>query len=526
MLNEDELKELFALIPEAEAQKARTEILEQLSQTGSRSDNRVAWVDFNGSYDILSAGVTEMGKVPSLRIINPSEKAERPAVLENLISQTHKETVRSGEIFLSAMPDRIIWIVPFGLSSLSNAVTIRAISVSFHVLYKILDSLNPAAHLTNTEKRVICHILTGLTPKQSAELDRVKSETRRGQLKQACAKLSVSGQNSLVRLVMSQTIHLLFYIEEEKRQSGEVADFAASHFPTNVRLILWRLPDGRTLRVFETGDEDAPPVLIQHGLFFVALIQSLAPQASKQGLRLLVPLRGGYWSQQSKDTPIDAAKAELQWDADLRSYIEGQFASGVVMVGHSMGCVHALRFAEQFPNLLRNFVLVSPYFGRAPQENRAYLSRIMNVLGRVRSNQILFRMVASQFAHSYSNNRIARSALYRIFRDSSEDMKVIKGDGSLPAFDEWFGTLFRNSVDGIAEDFQSILRFDAHQLNQTPSPCTVLYGDQDPIAWSDEIERAFSTTQDQTCKRIRGVGHFLMVSAPNELLRVLSAVSN
>ncbi|MEM6566715.1 MAG: alpha/beta hydrolase [Pseudomonadota bacterium] len=523
MLNEDELKELFALIPENEAQKASSEVLEQLSQMGSRSDNRIAWVDFDGRFEILSAGISEIGKVSSLRIIKPSD-SERPEVLENLIWHTQRDMIRSGDIFLSDMLDRIIWIVPFGLATAAGATVTRSISVGFDVLYEILDSLNPTARLTHTEKRVTCHTLAGLTPKQSAELDKVHWETRRGQLKQVCAKLSVSGQNSLVRLVMSQMVHLLFYVEEEKRQSADVASFATTHFPKNVRLILWRLPDGRTLRVFEAGDKDGLPVLMQHGLFFVPLVQSLAPHAAAHGLRLVLPLRSGYWSQQSLDTPVDTLKTEAQWDADLKAYIEGKAESGIIMVGHSMGCVHSLRFAARYPKLLRNLVLLSPYFGRAPRNTKTYLSRIMKVLDRVRSNQFLFRIVASQFAHSYSNNRIAQSALYRIFRDSAEDIKVLKGAAAVPAFDPWFSSLFRSSVNGIAQDFQSTLRFDPQSLKHIPAPCMVIYGDQDPIAWEDEIESTFGRSGNHKSTCIPGSGHFLMVTARNEILSILSSL--
>jgi len=519
VLSEKEIKDLFSVIPEVESRRAQSELLARLLARAHDRQTRVAWVDLDRHLDALGAGVTDFDGLSSSRINVATDPAKMPPELAELLAVLDQGEVRVGQILLSQLSDRFIWVVPIGPTQQteSRRVSHRALSISFDVLSQLIAMFNVDANLTAAESRVVSQVVAGLSLAESAQMDGLQTETRRGQLKRACAKLSVSGQGALIRLVLSQAIHLLFVIDEQMRASTSISDLASNHLPENVRVELHQMADGRHFRLFEVGDPDGRPVIVSHGMFFVPLLQSLANNGALQGLRFVVPLRYGYLA-----TPEDTAAGDRDGDGVFSHLIKQFEGQSPILMGHLMGCTVAVRFALTHPDLVSRLLLVSPFFGQ-PREGRAvYISRIMNVVAGFRSDALVFRIVANQFAKSYAKPQNVRTALSRSFGSCQKDTDVISGNAGIPQVDTWFGQIFQDSVNGIAEDFKRASEFTLGELSQLPMPCDVLSGDEDPLIDHAALRAALGA--DTTLHPIPGAGHFAAITEQQMLLDFLREV--
>jgi pimeloyl-ACP methyl ester carboxylesterase/DNA-binding CsgD family transcriptional regulator len=468
MLNDKDLEAVFAVIPEMEARQARRELSDKLSRQKRPLDGEIAWVDFNDRFDVLRAGVTDMGGLSSRLIFRTSETPD----LNELIMAVAAHPIKAGSILLSKSSDRIMWFVPatHATGTAPARVITKGLSIGAAVFQRLVDGFNPSAHLTDAEHRVVYLLTAGLSLQESADYDGLKFETRRGQLKRACAKLDVSGQNALIRLILSQAIHLLFLVDDETKHAHAAETFLAQHLPNTVRLEMRRLPNGRLLRLYEAGPADGTPVVVFHGLFFASLMQGLAPVLDTHNIRLILPLRVGYLVGDTGAFGVSEHDTARQNIADFQSYIETVFGRSVIVMGHSMGCIAALKFAHAHPDWTRHLVLVSAFLGR--DNERGYLGRILKILARRPHNSMVFRLVAQQFSRSYARRTNARAALRKIFGHSAADMAVIEGRGTTEPADSWFGEAFGASTSGIAEDFRALTRMERDALAPVTAPIT------------------------------------------------------
>ncbi|MEM9344745.1 MAG: alpha/beta fold hydrolase [Pseudomonadota bacterium] len=518
MLSEKEIQDLFSVIPETESRRAQTELRARLSSRTNGEQTRIAWVDLDRSMKPIGAGITDFEGLSSSRINTALPKSKHPPELAELMSVLDSGDARVGQIQASGLTDRFLWFVPVSPRPTSEVqASHRAMSVSFHVLAQLIDTFNPDAGLTNAEARVSSQIVAGLSLSESARVDGLQTETRRGQFKRACAKLSVSGQGALIRLILSQAIHLVFIIDEQMRASTGISELAETHLPDTVRVELHHLSDGRLLRLFEVGDPGGRPIIVVHGLFFVPLLQSLARHGALTGLRFIVPLRDGYLSPPEDSMGEDPnSQSGL---ADLMTHFKGQ---APILMGHSLGCIVAVRLALAHPKLVPNLVLLSPFFGQ-PRDGRAvYLSRIMKVVARFRADGLVFRLVAAQFAKSYAKPHNVRTALNRVFGSCRKDAEVLHGDAGVPPVDTWFGQTFRDSVTGVAEDFKTASQFALSEVSGLTMPCTILTGDEDPIVNHDTLTTAAGTAKITT---LPNAGHFAIVTDRQVIIDALSTAT-
>jgi pimeloyl-ACP methyl ester carboxylesterase/DNA-binding CsgD family transcriptional regulator len=519
VLSEEDLEAVFSVIPEIDARQARAQLSERLSVQLRPMSGAIGWIDFDRSFQVERAGVTDFGGLASRLIFAP----ENHDLLSGLIKTQRDNDIKPGTLIMSPDHERLYWFVPLvgeiggGLAS----STIRGLSIGPDVFARFVEGFNPDAALTPSEQKVVFHIVGGLTLHQSAERDGLALETRRGQMKRLCAKLDVSGQHALIRLVLSQAVHLLFLVDHESKHTRAAEAFAAAHLPPSVRLETRRLSTGRLMRVFEAGPSDGTPVVVFHGLFFPTLLHALAGGLEDAGIRLIMPLRPGYLVGETDPTigaDRDAVRLMLP---DFASYMDEVLGHPTVVIGHSMGCVAALNFANAYPKWVKHLSLMSPYLGREAEGAQGYIGRILRTLARFPHNAAVFRLVAQQFARSYRKRATVRSALSSVFGASTSDMRVLNGEAGLAPVETWFSEAFTASSNGIGEDFRSVVRLKDPDLSSLKCPISMFWGDEDPL----NPASLRSVTDKFETEVIEGAGHFAVVVASDSSLERLKTLS-
>lgn len=520
MLNEKELETIFSVIPKGEADKARQALSKTLSNVNIGLDGEVGWIDCDADGAIIGAGQTDIGGMASRQIFDPDEEP----LLKDLLEIVRAGEVKPGMISLSEHMERILWFVPATQPSFTEPTTsiVRGLTFGLDVLEAILTQFNPEAGLTKTEVKVVAHVVAGVTLAQSAQRADLSVETRRGQLKRACAKMQVTGQTGLVRLVLSQVVQLLFIISDDSKFMDVTQKYVRDYLPKDVRLEVQRLSNGKLLRVLSLGPENGTPVIAFHGLLFPMLMRAFSNRLDAYDIHLIVPIRDGYLSGGGNGSFAAGKKSANFNISDFAAYIEARFDAPVALIGHSMGSGTALKFAAKFPHLTRQTILISPFFGQASSNSSGYLNRILSILMKFRFNGIAFRFIAQQFAHSYKKKNNARAALSSIFGSSKSDADALAKENEPGAVLNWFGETFSISTSGLADDFRSIT--ESVTEYKSVGHLRTIIGQDDPLMSVDTLSELLSTQLSNEIFVVQGAGHFLVETKADVVLGHLKEV--
>ena len=261
------------------------------------------------------------------------------------------------------------------------------------------------------------------------------------------------------------------------------------------------LADGTRLRVVESGDVHAPPVLLVHG-FGASSYQwrFTLPALAAAGFHAIAPdLPGHGFSQLA--LPI----GEYTREAYARRIWQLLDALGVTrapVVGHSMGGAIAAEMAWQHPERIARLALLSPAgFGLVPERMRL-LKYIPDLLAP------LARPLAS------------RAAATLVLGD------VYGPDGGWTARDEQ-ELLAPYAQSGI---YRALLRtlkefnFDLHsnaQLAQLPHGTIVVFGTHDGVVRPVDIAARVKLVPAGRLVVLSRIGHLPQVEAAEEVGRLL-----
>lgn len=512
----EDLKAAFSLLPEEQAREAEAELLATHARGGVSQGIQLKWSEHDARGSFLRGGASDLLDHSTRLVANSQEDPD----IARLARHAREQGVRPGTLELLPEQDRFLWFLPYSPSSATRrpALKLRGLMVTEPLFQEVLYLLNPGLELTRAELRVIFQVTAGLTPREAAKRDGVSFETKRAHIKTASAKLHCGGQKDLVRKVLGQLMHLISVSEGEAVHAGVAEAFVARHLSEDVKLTARRLPGGRLLRVFECGPENGRPVVMLHGMMFPISLAGIARHLETAGLRLLVPIRPGFL--ESRPAAALAGERDLigQGLADLAAYLKQANLAPAVVVGHSLGAVLAVRFANSHPEAVSQLALLSINLTRSRQSGDGYASKFYGGLKRLSGNPEIFRLVNWQFQKYYADRETARTILSRLFAGSEPDMAVLdgarggvgRGTGAYPMFSD----LYRSSIFGIAEDFDYVMNSWENEIRRIEKPITFLHGGRDPLTSVEEFRHLAAPGSGTRVLVSPEAGHFLTASDP------------
>lgn len=261
------------------------------------------------------------------------------------------------------------------------------------------------------------------------------------------------------------------------------------------------LADGTRLRLVESGDPHAPPVLLVHG-FGASSYQwrFTLPMLAAAGFHAIAPDLPGHGFSQ-----LAFPQGEYTRDVYARRMwhlLDALGVTGAPVVGHSMGGAIAAAMSWQHPERISRLALLSPAgFGLVPERMRL-LRYIPDVLAP------LARPLASRAAATF------------VLGD------VYGPDGGWTAHDEE-ELLAPYAQRGI---YRALLRtlkefdFELHsnaQLTQLPHGSLVVFGTHDAVVRTVDIAARVRLVPDGRLVMLPRIGHLPQVEAAKEVGRLL-----
>jgi pimeloyl-ACP methyl ester carboxylesterase len=263
-----------------------------------------------------------------------------------------------------------------------------------------------------------------------------------------------------------------------------------------------RLADGTRLRVVESGDAQAPPVLLVHG-FGASAYQwrFLLPALAAVGYRVLAPDLPGHGFSQlafADGEYTRAAYARRMW-----LLLDAIGVARTPVVGHSMGGAIAAEMAWQQPDRVDGLMLLSPAgFGMVPPRARA-LRRVPDRL--------------APFARPFASRAAARFILGDVYGPdgswSRRDEDELLAPYAQPA-------IYRALLRTVKEfDFRL---HPAALVARLPAGTLVLFGSHDQVVRPVNVAERMRGIPNGRLVLLPRVGHLPQVEAAEQVAALLA----
>lgn len=509
------IRDVFAVLPRREADAAARDLVNSWIERREPAAT-IRWIDCDAGGRARFGGVVD---IDSQALQLSTDPAADPAYAE--LVGAAAAGMRSGDIVPAAAGDRLIWFAP-SPRPIAGGGAIRAVAIDLPVFAAVLARLDGGGRdASPAEARTLFQLLAGLSPREAAARDKVSFETKRAHIKSLSAKLGCAGQVDLVRLAMGQLVILLQLTVSGGHDDALAARFAREHLPASIRLGNEQVAPGRSQHIFECGPPAGRPVLVVHGMLFPLILLNAEAMCQALNLRLVMPLRSGYFQPGPPDTLSAGAVREM--DLDDAARLLARLGPEAVVLGHSVGASCALQLARRHPGLVRDLVLLSPNFlGDARTES--FFGAFLAGLRTMTARGGLLRDIALQFRRQFADERVMRIVWRRLCSSSSDDLAVLDGRAGAGPIYGWFAQAYRDSVAGVADDMASAGGSWLDELAATERPVTVIAADDDPICGIvREWDAHPAISPAVRLVRMPVGGHFVCASHPEETWRAIAA---
>lgn len=512
---------IFSLLPEVEAFEARQSVLEGYLENKVRFSGTIRWADFDFSGHFIRGGVSDLKDLSTRIVQKPADDFE----IARLISKAKQLNLKPGLVEAQPGEEKLIWFIPYTPTdpSKQKKTQIRALSITLDLFGQVIDLFNERARLTPAEKRIGFQILSGSSLKTAALADNVTLETKRAQLKSACAKLECKGQTELVRLVLGQLVHFVYVSENETTYTQIAENFMMQHLGDNVTLSVQRLSNGRLLRYLECGPSEGRPILMVHGFLFPFALINAKPYLQKHKLRLITPLRTGYLDKQSSLDLYRDEDALSQSVEDLSLFLNHMFNEPIVVLGELSGGFGAIMLADRKPAAISSLILLSINLAKGDTSSTTFAEKFFGGLQQLSSKPGVFRFVTWQFRKFNTTKFAMRATMKRMFKECQSDIDALDGKVGAGSAYDWFVESFRHSMLGIADDFRMILSGDWHErFAKLNMPIHLIHGPYSPITKQSDVKKLTARNVEAKLHILADGGHFATASHPDLVWQKIS----
>ena len=334
----------------------------------------------------------------------------------------------------------------------ATAYNVLHISLSaFEWSNQLLDHLQSALGLTQSEKQILHGVLQGKSQKEIAiwrgrSLDTVKAQSKSILKKANCSKMT-----DLAHL--STSIAYIIGLSElvSKNQRKSKTWEAPRH---NLRLL--NVGANRQLGYYEYGNAEGIPVLFIHGYFQGPFFQDrFKRRMLKSGIRLICPSRPGFGYSSA---PAAGKSYEDSVQSDLLALIEHLGISETLpIVAHHAGAVHAVRLAAKLGPQVSSILMLGVRIPTTP-EHLAEMSQHARLISTAsRHAPSVVKMIMSVGLKTYKKKG-ARAFFENQFQPDGPDAQNLNDAESYRCQAEGLGHFIHQGTDALVNDSGAFMK--------------------------------------------------------------------
>jgi esterase len=260
--------------------------------------------------------------------------------------------------------------------------------------------------------------------------------------------------------------------------------------------------DGLRLHYLDWGTQGRPPVLFLHGGRLTAHTFDLVCLSLRRDFRCLALDQRGFgdsdWSPNRDYSPETNAR-------DIAAWIEHLGAKNPVLVGHSLGGLHAMTYAADAADLLAGIVLIDVGPGVQPSGAQRIIEHGLRDPGPGEFEDFVARAV--EF-NPRRDRRLLRRSLLHNLRQLSDGRFTWKYDPGRVTPEYYSST--RASVERLRE-----------LVAQIACPVLVVRGAESDVYGDAQAASFAQALPDGRWARVESAGHNIQGDNPHELTQVL-----
>ncbi len=273
-----------------------------------------------------------------------------------------------------------------------------------------------------------------------------------------------------------------------------------------------RRGDGSVIAVDVVGEQDAPPVLLCHGLADSRLSADWFGQAARElGLCVIAPDRPG-----TGGTDLRRMRCLADWVEDAALVLDALRADTVALLGISAGGPFAAACAAGIPGRARSLTLISPLgppgwptCGMAAGERLSLgLARHAPAFGGWSLGRLA--VLARRWPRLFL--RLVTAEL------PGTDIRALQQPDLRESFLTSYVEAFRRGSGGVAQDLRVLTRPWGFDLGSIKVPALIRHGDADATVPLQHARRYAEAIPDARLRIHPGHGHFSILSAAREIL--------
>jgi pimeloyl-ACP methyl ester carboxylesterase len=277
-----------------------------------------------------------------------------------------------------------------------------------------------------------------------------------------------------------------------------------------------RRDDGTLIAVEVTGEPDATPVLLCHGLADSRLsAREFTQPARDLGLRVIVPDRPGT----GRSDPRMLHRV-ADWAQDAALVLDRLQVGSAALLGISGGGPFAAACAAALPGRARSLTLVAPLGAPGwPTRGMASGERLsLEVARRVPAfgGWFLGRLAALARSNPRMFLRLAVSEM------PAADRRALGEPGARDAFITSYAEAFRHGSQGVAQDLRVLTRPWGFQLRGITVPTRIHQGDADTTVPPQHARLYAEAIPGAELHIHPGHGHFSISADAREILAPLT----
>lgn len=508
ILLKENLEKIFSVLPDAKAIEAQQRLLHGINDNVDLSRHIIKWADFDQSAQFKSAGIVDIAGT-SFRLL---KNKDVDSDIKYLIEQVYDGGPMVGSLKYYSEQNAIIWFVP-NLEREKGEIpqaAFRGIFIPEQVVHEILVTFNPEASLTKAEKHLVFQLSAGLSLRDAANVDGLKIETKRSQLKSICSKMHLNGQSDLLRHILSQLTYFLSLTDVRNSAAAELSSFVSEFLAEDTRVIEQALSNGRTIRVLERGPADGKAILMLHGILWPLLLIGPSDYLRKLNIRMIMPIRLGYIDNGHTKNLNDKADLVTRSLQDIALFHREHLRRETPIVGVSFGGCVAINYAEMFPDLCDKIIVVGMHSSVKNRQNRKFLGKLFDGLKALSHQPGVFRDLAWQFKRYYADEKTVKPILEKMHAGCEMDLSLLGGKFDSLPFYKVFVALFQQSANGISDDFLLTVKDIGAVAERIDKQLLFIHGDQDPMSDIQQIYQYADRAQNAEIAVIEGGGHHLL----------------
>ena len=405
----------------------------------------------------------------------------------------------------------------------ANSPTGRLIVFDRQSLDEAIDSIYPEPVLTPAEKRALYQIVCGFTAKEAADLDNVKTETKRTQFQSVRSKTSLGRQADIATYTVTRLLMDLQTVETDKNTHRALREYHKQYMPSSVRLHIVLGESGQQHRIFDMGPIDGVPFITLHPQVLPYIGSEDINLFHQSGIRLIWPLRIGQLAPEDPKVSYEQYESAYMETVQLASNLIGS-ADRLNILGALCGGQYAIKFAHCHPEKVSLLVFLGATYSEGTGSG-LFASWRDGMVRLTSNNQLIKQMLIRFMRRKLSDCDVFKKYLLRLNSGCKANIEILEREFSTKETTIAMQTRILSSEQSLTHDFMPISFPYWDLLKELKCRIHFVHGKHDPAHSLIDV-RKLADVHGAPIHVIEDAGHMVYYDHLQALCRILNSIVN